>query len=41
MFTGIVSAIGHLREARQQGDLRAVITCPYDPAQIAIGASIA
>ena len=41
MFTGIVSAIGHIREARQQGDLRAVITCRYDPAQIAIGASIA
>ena len=41
MFTGIVSAIGHIREARQQGDLRAVISCPYDPAQIAIGASIA
>ena len=41
MFTGIVSAIGTVREARQQGDLRAVISCPYDPAQIAIGASIA
>ena len=41
MFTGIVSAIGTVREARQQGDLRAVIACPYDPAQIAIGASIA
>ena len=41
MFTGIVSAIGHIREARQQGDLRAVISCRYDPAQIAIGASIA
>ena len=41
MFTGIVSAIGTLREARQQGDLRAVITSPYDPAHIAIGASIA
>lgn len=41
MFTGIVSAIGHIREARQQGDLRVVIACPYDPAQIAIGASIA
>ncbi len=41
MFTGIVSAIGTLRETRQQGDLRAIITCPYDPAQIAIGASIA
>ena len=41
MFTGIVSAVGTVREARQQGDLRAVITCPYDPAHIAIGASIA
>lgn len=41
MFTGIVSAIGTIRESRQTGDLRAVITCPYDPAGIAIGASIA
>lgn len=41
MFTGIVTAIGQIREARQIGDLRTVITCPYDPATIAIGASIA
>ena len=41
MFTGIVSAIGTIRETRQQGDLRVAISCPYDPAQIAIGASIA
>ena len=41
MFTGIVSAIGTVHEARQLGDLRAVIGCAYDPAQIAIGASIA
>ncbi|MFM5893387.1 MAG: riboflavin synthase [Novosphingobium sp.] len=41
MFTGIVSAIGQIREVRNAGDLRAVITCPYDPDQIAIGASIA
>jgi riboflavin synthase len=41
MFTGIVSAIGTIREARQSGDLRATIACPYDPATIAIGASIA
>lgn len=41
MFTGIVTAIGTIREVRQQGDTRAVIACPYDPAQIAIGASIA
>jgi riboflavin synthase len=41
MFTGIVSAVGKIRDVRQQGDLRAVIACPYDPAGIAIGASIA
>lgn len=41
MFTGIVTALGTIREARQAGDLTAVITCPWDPAGIAIGASIA
>lgn len=41
MFTGIVSAIGTVTEARQQGDLRVRIACPYDPATIDIGASIA
>lgn len=41
MFTGIVTAIGIIREARQTGDLRAVIACPFDPAGIAMGASIA
>jgi len=41
MFTGIVTALGTIREARQQGDLRAVIACPFDPAGIAMGASIA
>jgi riboflavin synthase len=41
MFTGIVTAVGTIREVRQQGDLHAVIACPYDPAAIAIGASIA
>jgi len=41
MFTGIVTAIGAIREATQKGDLRAVIACPWDPANIAIGASIA
>jgi riboflavin synthase len=41
MFTGIVTAIGTIREATQKGDLHAVIACPWDPAQIAIGASIA
>jgi riboflavin synthase len=41
MFTGIITAIGTVREAHQRGDLRLVIACPYDPAGIAIGASIA
>lgn len=41
MFTGIVTAIGTIREVRQQGDLRLVIACPFDPATIAMGASIA
>jgi len=41
MFTGIVTAVGRIREARQQGDLRLVIAAPFDPATIAIGASIA
>jgi riboflavin synthase len=41
MFTGIVTAQGTIREGRQSGDLRATIACPFDPASIAIGASIA
>ena len=41
MFTGIVTALGRIRETRQQSDLRVVIACPLDPATIAIGASIA
>ena len=41
MFTGITTAIGTIRALETRGDLRAVIACPYDPAAIAIGASIA
>lgn len=41
MFTGIITAIGTITQASRQGDLRAVIACPWDPATIAIGASIA
>ena len=41
MFTGIVTAIGTIREAHNTGDLHATIACPFDPAAIAIGASIA
>jgi riboflavin synthase len=41
MFTGIVTALGTIREARSQGDLRAIIACAFDPDAIAIGASIA
>ena len=41
MFTGIITAVGTIRETSDRGDLHAVIACPYDPDQIAIGASIA
>lgn len=41
MFTGIVTAVGTIREAQARGDLRAVIACPFDPVGIAMGASIA
>lgn len=41
MFTGIVTAIGTVTSVEQRGDLRVTIACPYDPAQIAVGASIA
>ncbi len=41
MFTGIITAIGTVDEARQQGDTRLHIACPYDTARIDIGASIA
>ncbi|MCP9221186.1 riboflavin synthase [Erythrobacter sp. LQ02-29] len=41
MFTGIVTAIGTIERVEQRGDTRVRIACPYDPAKIAIGASIA
>ena len=41
MFTGIVTAIGTIARVEERGDLRLVIACPFDPAEIAIGASIA
>jgi riboflavin synthase len=40
MFTGIVTAIGTIESVEQRGDLRVRIACPFDPAKIAIGASI-
>jgi riboflavin synthase len=41
MFTGIVTAIGTITKIEDRGDLRVVIACPWDPAGIDIGASIA
>ena len=41
MFTGIVTAIGTIASVEQRGDLHVRIACPYDPAKMAIGASIA
>ena len=41
MFTGIVTDIGTVAETRDAGDRRVRVSCSFDPAQIAIGASIA
>ena len=41
MFTGIVTAIGTIAAREEQGDLHLRIACPWDPAAIAVGASIA
>ncbi len=41
MFTGIVTAIGTVESSEELSDLRVRVACPYDPAGIAIGASIA
>lgn len=41
MFTGIVTAIGTIERVEERGDLRLTIACPWDPATIEIGASIA
>jgi riboflavin synthase len=41
MFTGIITAKGHITAIEQRGDARVTIACPFDPAKIAIGASIA
>lgn len=41
MFTGIVTAVGTIEATEQRGDLRLRIACPWDTAEIAIGASIA
>lgn len=41
MFTGIVTAIGTVASVEDRGDLHIRIACPYDPAGMAIGASIA
>lgn len=41
MFTGIVTAIGTIESTENRGDLRVRVSCPFDPADIAIGASIA
>lgn len=41
MFTGIVTAVGSISTVRDSGDLHATIAGPFDPATMAIGASIA
>ncbi|WP_379548124.1 riboflavin synthase [Qipengyuania sp. DSG2-2] len=41
MFTGIITAIGHIESVEERGDLHIRIACPYAPDSMAIGASIA
>jgi riboflavin synthase len=41
MFTGIITALGTIRETRGTDHIHATIAAPFDPAGIAIGASIA
>jgi riboflavin synthase len=42
MFTGIVSDVGQVIEMTPHGELyRMVIACAYDPASVALGASVA
>lgn len=41
MFTGIITDVGRLRSVEHRGDTRFVIETAYDPAGIALGASIA
>lgn len=41
LFTGIVTDVGRVRRVVPGGDTRIEIACGYDPASIAVGASIA
>ncbi len=42
MFTGIISDVGQVVEMSRSGDIaRLVVDCAYDPAGIALGASVA
>lgn len=41
MFTGIVTEIGTVREAREEGDLRLVVETTQDLSKVDLGASIA
>ena len=41
MFTGIITALGTIRESHGSDHIHAVIAAPFDPDGIAIGASIA
>ena len=41
MFTGIITDVGTIAEAEQQGDLRVRVATAYDTAEIDLGASVA
>jgi len=41
MFTGIITATGTVASVENRGDMHLRIACPWDPASISLGASIA
>lgn len=41
MFTGIVTAVGHIRSVEPRADLRVSVGCDWDTASLALGASVA
>lgn len=41
MFTGIITALGTVASVENRGDLHLTIACDWDPAKVALGASIA
>jgi riboflavin synthase len=41
MFTGIITHVGRVRSVEERGDWRLTVHVPFDPASVAVGASVA